>query len=199
MRVRVDHLDVVVQLHHRVAPLHGTPRTPAGDPRQLLQYCPRSTRPPPSTGLATTLYPPGMVIVVATTKDDVANVRVRLRAHGVGAVQVVAPSDARRLLLAAVHDEGEAERLAASLRAEGESAVTRPDGGPRLRAWMRDTRPVTFGDRLSVCFVWSEHDRGDPSKLIEIGAGGFGSGQHPSTRLLIEQLLERTRGGERVL
>jgi ribosomal protein L11 methyltransferase len=47
--------------------------------------------------------------------------------------------------------------------------------------------------------VWSEHDRGDLPRLIELGAGGFGSGQHPSTRLLVEQLLERIRGGERVL
>ena len=140
-----------------------------------------------------------MIVVVATTEDDVAGVRARLGERGVGAVQVVAPSDARRLVLAAVDDEWEAERLAAALRAEGESAVTRPDGGARLEAWMRHTRPITFGERLSVCFAWSEHDRGDLPGLIELGAGGFGSGQHPSTRLLVEQLVERIKGGERVL
>jgi ribosomal protein L11 methyltransferase len=64
---------------------------------------------------------------------------------------------------------------------------------------MRHTLPNTFGERLSVCFAWSEHDRGHPSRLIELGPGGFGSGEHPSTRLLVEQLLERIRGGERVL
>jgi ribosomal protein L11 methylase PrmA len=140
-----------------------------------------------------------VIVVVATTEDEVAGVRARLGERGVRAVQVVAPSDARRLVLAAVDDEWEAARLATALRAEGKSAVTRPDGGARLEAWMRDTRPITFGERLSVCFVWSEHERGDLSRLIEIGAGGFGSGQHPSTRLLVEQLLERIRGGERVL
>lgn len=137
--------------------------------------------------------------MVATTEDEVAAVRARLGEDGVHAVQVVAPSDARRLVLVAVDDEKEAARLASALRADGRSAVTRPDGGARLEAWMRDTRPITFGERLSVCFVWSEHDRGDRSRLIELGTGGFGSGQHPSTRLLVEQLVERIRGGERVL
>ncbi len=140
-----------------------------------------------------------VIVVVATTEDEVAGVRARLDEHGVGATHVVAPSDARRLVLATVDDEWEAAHLASALRAEGKSAVTRPDSGPRLEAWMHDTRPITFGERLSVCFVWSEHERGDPSRLIELGAGGFGSGRHPSTQLLVEQLLNRIRGGERVL
>ena len=140
-----------------------------------------------------------MIVVVATTEDELAARAGSLGERGVGAVQVVAPSETRRLVLAAVDDEWEAERLASTLRAEGRSVVTRPDGGARLEAWMRHTRPITFGERLSVCFAWSEHDRGDLSGLIELGAGGFGSGQHPSTRLLIELLVERIRGGERVL
>jgi ribosomal protein L11 methyltransferase len=140
-----------------------------------------------------------VIVVVATTDDELAGVRSRLGECGVGAVQIVAPSDARRLVLAAVDDDWEAERLASLLRAEGRSAVTRPDGGARLEAWMRDTRPITFGDRLSVCFAWSEHGRVGLPRLIELGTGGFGSGQHPSTRLLIEQLVERITGGERVL
>ena len=140
-----------------------------------------------------------VTVVVATTDDEVAGVRARLGELGLRATQVVAPSEARRLVLAAVDDEGEAERLATALRAEGRLAVTRPDGGARLEAWMQHTRPVTFGARLNVCFAWSEHDRGDLSGLIELGPGGFGSGQHPTTRLLVEELLERIRGGERVL
>jgi ribosomal protein L11 methylase PrmA len=163
--------------------------------------------PPPRTVLprgfsdgAATLWEPGVVIVVVpTTEDGVAGVRARLGDLGVRAADVVAPSEARRLVLAAVDDEWEAECLAATLRAEGELAVTRPDGGARLEGWMRHTRPITFGERLSVCFVWSEHDRGGLSSLIELGVGGFGSGQHPSTRLLVEELLGRITGGERVL
>ena len=140
-----------------------------------------------------------MIVVVATTDDELAGVRARLGERGVGAVRVVAPSDVRRLVLATVDDEWEAERLASALRSDGQSAVTRPDGGARLEAWKRHTRPITFGERLSVCFAWSEHDRGNLPGLIELGAGGFGSGQHPSTQLVVEQLLERIEGGERVL
>ena len=139
------------------------------------------------------------MIVVVATREEVAGVRARLGELGVRDVQVVAPSDARRLVLAPVDDEWEAERLAAVLRDEGRLAVTRPDGGPRLAGWMQHTLPITFGERLSVCSAWSEHDRRGLPGLIELGFGGFGNGQHLSTRLLVEQLLRRIRGGERVL
>ena len=143
--------------------------------------------------------PAQVIVVVATTEGELPAVRARVGEQGVGAMQVKAAGDTRRLVLAAVDDEWEARRLAATLRAEGESAVARPDGGTRLDAWRRDTRPVTFGDQLTLCFAWSEHDRTDLPSVVELGAGGFGSGQHPSTRLLVEQLVERIHGGERVL
>jgi ribosomal protein L11 methyltransferase len=143
--------------------------------------------------------PGGVIVVVATTKDGVAGVRARVDELGACAVAVVAPSEARRLVLATIGDEWEAERVAAVLRAEGEAAVTRPGDGPQLDAWMRHTRPITFGARLSVCFAFSEHQRRDLPGLIELGTGGFGSGQHPSTRLVVEELLGRIKGGERVL
>ncbi len=146
-----------------------------------------------------TLWQPVAVIVVVATCAEVAGVRARLGELGVHAVRVVAPSDARRLVLAAVDDEWEAERLVAALRAEGRLALIRPDSGPRLEGWMQYTLPITFGERLSLCFAWSEHDRTHLPGLIELGLGGFGNGQHPSTRLLIEQLLGRITGGERVL
>jgi ribosomal protein L11 methyltransferase len=34
---------------------------------------------------------------------------------------------------------------------------------------------------------------------VELGLGGFGNGEHPTTRMLIEQLSRRITGGERVL
>jgi ribosomal protein L11 methyltransferase len=138
-------------------------------------------------------------VVVATTGAEVPAVRARLWELGAGGAQVVAAGAERRLVLAAVNDAGVAEAVASALRAEGRPAVARPGGGTRLDAWARDTRPVTFGERLTVCFAWCEHERGDPSTLVELGTGGFGSGRHPSTRLLLEQLLRRVGGGERVL
>ena len=139
------------------------------------------------------------MIAVATSEDELAGVCDRLRRLGVRSLDVVAPSDARRVVLAAVNDEWSTAGLVVSLRAEGALAVTRPNGGAALRAWFRDTRPVTFGGRLSVCHAWSEHDRSDLPGLIELGLGGFGSGRHATTRQLIEALVKRVAGGERVL
>jgi ribosomal protein L11 methyltransferase len=77
--------------------------------------------------------------------------------------------------------------------------VARPDDGVRLEAWRQHTRPLIFGDRISVCFAWSEHDRTGLPGVVELGAGGFGNGEHPATRLLLELLADRIAGGERVL
>ncbi len=139
------------------------------------------------------------MIVVATTEDELAGMCNRLRALGVRLVDVVAPSDTRRVVLASAEDAAGAAGLVVSLRAEGAMAVTRPDSGAALEAWHRDTRPVTFGERISVCLAWSEHDRRHLPGLIEIGPGGFGSGHHPTTSQIIEELAGRVVGGERVL
>jgi ribosomal protein L11 methylase PrmA/ribosomal protein S18 acetylase RimI-like enzyme len=139
------------------------------------------------------------VIVVAATETTVATTRDRVRALGATDIHVTAPSAARRLVLATVADAWEAERIVAALRADGELAVSRPDGGLRLEEWRRHTAPRTFAERLTLAFAWSEHDRHGLPGVIELGLGGFGSGQHPTTRLLIEELLARITGGERVL
>jgi ribosomal protein L11 methyltransferase len=112
----------------------------------------------------------------------------------------VAPSDCRRLLLAPVDDESEGAHLVARLRAQGQLAVLRPTDGARLGAWTRHTRPIAIGERLTLCFAWSEHDRRGLSNVVELDPdGGFGTGEHPSTRLLVEELAARITGGERVL
>ncbi|MFI5041798.1 MAG: 50S ribosomal protein L11 methyltransferase, partial [Acidimicrobiales bacterium] len=50
------------------------------------------------------------------------------------------------------------------------------------------------------CFTWSEHDRRGRSNVVEFDpGGGFGTGAHPATRLLLEELAARLTGGERVL
>ena len=141
----------------------------------------------------------GVMIVVATVAMELDRATARLNQLGVRDVQVFAPNTTRRVLVGAVDDEAAAGPLAMQLRSEGMLATTRPNAGVRLAAWRRRTAPVTFGDRLTVCFAWSEDDRCDMPGVIELGAGGFGSGDHPTTRLLIEQLMQRILGGERVL
>jgi len=141
-----------------------------------------------------------VIVVVATTQDELPEASARLRELGVSAGEVVEPSDARRLVLASIDDESEAARLVAVLRAEGRLAVLRPARGAQLGAWNRNTRPIVVGERLALCFVWSEHDRRSLTNVVELDPdGGFGSGKHPSTRLLLEELAARITGGERVL
>ena len=140
-----------------------------------------------------------VIIVVATSAEQVAATSDRVRAGGADELAVIAPGGARQLVLGSVDDAASAELLALQLRDEGILAMARPDHGPRLAAWREHTAPVRFGDRLSVCFAWSEHERGDLPGLIELGAGGWGNGSHPTTGMLVEQLLQRLSGDERVL
>ena len=139
------------------------------------------------------------MIAVATTDDELTRVDDRLRALGASVIEVAAPSDIRRVVLASVNDEQSGAGLVASLRAEGVMAILRPKEGAALQRWLQDTRPITFGDRLSVCPAWSEHDRRDLPGLVELGPGGFGNGRHPTTQQIIEELVERIGGGEQVL
>ena len=139
------------------------------------------------------------MIVVATTDDGLASVRDLLQELGARSEGVAAPSSLRRVVLATVDDDTDATAVVASLRAEEVMAVIRPDGGAALQRWLQDSQPLIFGGRLSVCRAWSEHDRRDLSGLIELGPGGFGDGRHPTTQQIIEELLERIAGGERVL
>ena len=140
-----------------------------------------------------------MHVVVATTETGLGKVEECIHDHGPHPTMVLTPSDLRRLVIATVDDDTEATRLAALLQEHGHMAVTRPDGGARFDGWMQHTQPVTFGGRLSVCFAWSEHDRAGLPGLIEVGLGGFGNGRHPTTGLVIDELLTRIKGGERVL
>jgi ribosomal protein L11 methyltransferase len=139
------------------------------------------------------------MIVVATTPGATGAVVDRLAQLGVCGGHVVRPGGQRSVVLAPSADDAAAAHVAAALCAEGLAAVARPDGGARLGRWLEATRPIAFGGRLSVCVAWSEHDRVALSNLGELGPGGFGHGDHPTTRLLIEQLLARLAGGERVL
>ncbi len=138
--------------------------------------------------------------MLATTEPELAEAMTRLRELGMKAPRVMAPSASRRLLLAPVSDGSEAAGVVSRLRAEGHPAVLRPAGGAQLDAWSRHTEPVLVAPRLTVCFVWSEHDRRHLPNVVELDpGGGFGSGGHPSTRLLLEELAARITGAERVL
>jgi ribosomal protein L11 methyltransferase len=138
--------------------------------------------------------------VLATTAHELDGAKARLGELGLAVTAVTAPSPARRLLSAPVDDGSGGARLVAILRSECHRAVLRPASGPQAHAWSRHTEPILIGQRLTVCFAWSEHDRGHLPNVVELDpGGGFGSGGHPSTRLLLQELATRIGGGERIL
>jgi ribosomal protein L11 methylase PrmA len=140
------------------------------------------------------------MIVLATDEGELSQARARVDNWGLTAVGVVAPSDKRRLLLVPIADPIEGARLVACFRDDAQPAVMRPSSGVQLEAWSRHTAPVVVGGRVTVCFVWSEHDRRDLPGVVELDPGrGFGTGQHPSTRQLLEEVVTRVQGGDRVL
>ena len=70
------------------------------------------------------------MISVAATEDELSEVCERLLTLGARSIDVVAPGDTRRVVLAAVN-EASAAGVAASLRADGAMAVTGQTVGPR--------------------------------------------------------------------
>lgn len=139
------------------------------------------------------------MIVVATSAAGVAGARRRLQELGVGGGRATDAGGGRWLVRGSTVDDAAGERIAEQLRTDGLVAVARPDSGVRLDAWMAHTQPRRFGNRLSTCFAWTEHDRAGLPGLVELGLGGFGNGEHPTTAMLIDELMSRIGGGERVL
>jgi ribosomal protein L11 methylase PrmA len=140
------------------------------------------------------------MIVLSVAEDEVPRAKDRIGEFGLTAAGVLAPNETRRLLLVPVGDESTGAQVVARLRAEGRIAVLRPAGGVQLEAWTRRTCPVAVGERITLCFAWSEHDRRGLPNVLEIDpGGGFGTGMHPTTRLLLHELALRIGGGERVL
>jgi len=139
-------------------------------------------------------------VVVVLDPAAVLSVSGELTALGAGGLDRRPSRGGRQLLFARFDDPTAAEGAAASLRRAGVSAVVRPVGGGHLSAWLANTRPVVISDRLTVCFPWSEFGGDEPNNIVEIDPGrAFGTGAHPSTRLLLGELARRLGGRERVL
>jgi ribosomal protein L11 methyltransferase len=71
-----------------------------------------------------------------------------------------------------------------------------------LDAWREHARPVVVGDRLVVRPPWVDAQAGVGTGVVDVVIDperAFGSGAHPSTRLLLAVLDQLVAGGERVL
>jgi ribosomal protein L11 methyltransferase len=139
-------------------------------------------------------------VVLAANEGASEAASAVLLARGAHGVERRPIGPGRVLVCGQFIEDGDAERVVAALRSEGWPAAARPDGGGHLTAWENHTRPVRVSDRLWVCFPWSEFDRAQAPAVVEIDPDrAFGTGDHPSTRLLLAELADRVRGGEAVL
>jgi ribosomal protein L11 methyltransferase len=139
-------------------------------------------------------------IVVAARGDTVEVAAEQVAVHGGTAVEERPMGGDRVLVYGGFPDGSSARDAVAALRSTGWPAVVRPIGGGHLTAWRNYTRPVDIGGRVWVSFPWSEFDRDEAPAVVEIDTGrSFGTGGHPSTRLLLGELAGRLKGGESVL
>jgi ribosomal protein L11 methyltransferase len=146
------------------------------------------------------MIPDGGLVVVAARRDDANAALVALAAHGAGPVEEQSMGCDRVLVYGRFAGEASARGAVVALRDAGWPAVVRPLAGGHLTAWRNHTRPIDVAGRVWVCFPWSEFDRGQAPAVVEIDPGrAFGTGAHPSTRLLMVELAVRLAGGESVL
>jgi ribosomal protein L11 methyltransferase len=83
------------------------------------------------------------------------------------------------------------------LRAAGHPAVLGPPDDAHRIGWDNRNRATLIDNRLGICFPWSSCAA---PVTVEIDPGiGFGTGDHPSTRLVLGELAARLSGGEAVL
>lgn len=142
----------------------------------------------------------GAIVVVAAATGESGAASRELRARGATPVDERLVAANRALVYGGFDDLTRARCVVTDLRGRGWPAVVRPLGGGHLAAWHANTRPVIVAGRLWVCFPWTELDRSRAPLLVEIDPGSaFGAGGHPTTRLLLGELVQRVQGGESVL
>jgi ribosomal protein L11 methyltransferase len=136
---------------------------------------------------------------VPVVEVDVDAADVELAADAVwqacpSAVSEVDLGDGRVRLTADVADP-------ASLAARWNARVLEPDGDAYLDAWRAWATPQRAGRRLVLQPSWLGRAEAGPHDVVVLLDPGraFGSGSHPSTRLVLAVLDEHLSGGERVL
>jgi protein-L-isoaspartate O-methyltransferase len=141
-----------------------------------------------------------VLVVVAVGDAEEARGRDELRRRGAATIDRREVGAGRTLLHARFPPERSADGVVAELRSSGWSATARPLAGGHLTAWLANNGPNVISDRLCVCFPWSEFDRSSGPDPVDIDPGrSFGTGSHPSTRLLLVELARRIGGVETVL
>jgi ribosomal protein L11 methyltransferase len=116
--------------------------------------------------------------------------------HGPAAVEERQSAEGRIELVAGFADEAAAERVAAALRWPAATEPA-PDEATWRDAWRAHARPVVVG-RVAVVPSWLPAP--DAAVVVRVDPGtAFGTGSHPSTRLVLAALQGLVRPGCSVL
>jgi ribosomal protein L11 methyltransferase len=143
----------------------------------------------------------GILAVVGTLESESATAVRQLLARKAIDTWVRSLGGERCVVYGRFSDEESARDAVGALRREGWAAAQRPtDDDSRIVGWRNRTQPVIVaGGKLVVCLPWAEFDR-EGKNILEIDPGAaFGAGTHPTTRLILEELATRIKGGESVL
>jgi ribosomal protein L11 methyltransferase len=134
------------------------------------------------------------VVEVEVAAGDAELAADALWQAGPSAVSEEAAGPGRVRLVADVQDLARVDRRWAP-------RVIEPDTEAHLRAWRAFARPHRAGRRLLIVPAWL--DAGPPTAgevVVRVDPGtAFGSGSHPSTRLVLGVLEDELRAGDRVL
>jgi len=108
-----------------------------------------------------------------------------------------------RLTALAGHDADPAGLLASAARSAGVAAPEFRAGRVEDEDWVRRSQaqfgPLRFGERLWIVPSWREAPE-PRAAVVRLDPGlAFGTGSHPSTRLMLSFLEKEMKGGERVL
>lgn len=142
----------------------------------------------------------GVLVVVAAGPEEIESAEAALRRHAATALHRRRVGPHRVLVYGGFSGDRAAAVAVDALRADGWPAVARPLSGGHLTVWQKHTSPVAIDGRVQICFPWSEASRQVGPPIVEIDPGrGFGTGSHPTTRLVLRQLVSRLQPGDSVL
>lgn len=150
-------------------------------------------------------YPYLHVDVSAEEAEEVSVLLFELGAQGVeerDATTLDRPTagGAEVTLVASFATDAEAQEAMGELAASYSVQLVHVEGDAWRDAWKAHFKPTRIGKRLVVRPSWEEFAAAPGDVVLTLDPGrAFGTGTHETTRLVLQALEARIRGGERVL
>lgn len=147
---------------------------------------------------------PLLALTLEVDADAAETMSEALLEAGAQSVSLENIDQARPTLSVLLHAQADAQRLVREA-AQAAGLATAPQFHVAQLAdedWVRKTQaqfaPTEIGERLWVGPSWHRPPKGRASVQLDPGLA-FGTGTHPTTRLVLQLLERRVHGGERVL